>query len=72
MRHTTSLVRRLSDGFNTLYSHNDLKRFSGGNPLFKDLPKEVKEILVNKFSDLLDDDLTTIARYDPLEVPNAL
>ena len=55
-----------------MYSHNDLKRYSGGNPLFKDLPKEVKEILVNKFSDLLAEDLTTIARYDPLEVPNAL
>ena len=72
VRHTSSVVRRLSDGFTSLYSHNDLKRYSGGNPLFKDLPKEVKEILVNKFSDLLAEDLTTIARYDPLEVPNAL
>jgi len=72
VRHTSSVVRRLSDGFTGLYSHNDIKRYSGGNPLFKDLPKEVKDILVNKFSDLLAEDLTTIARYDPLEVPNAL
>ncbi len=28
--------------------------------------------MVNKFSDLLAEDLTTIARYDPLEVPNPL
>jgi hypothetical protein len=72
VRHTNSVVRRLSDGFISLYNHNDLKKYSGGNPLFKDLPREVKEILVNKFSDLLAEDLTTIARYDPLEVPNAL
>jgi hypothetical protein len=72
VRHTSSVVRRLSDGFTSLYNHNDLKKYSGGNPLFKDLPREVKEILVNKFSDLLAEDLTTIARYDPLEVPNAL
>ncbi len=72
VRHTSSVVRRLSDGFTSLYSHNNLKKYSGGNPLFKDLPKEVKDILVNKFSDLLAEDLTTIARYDPLEVPNTL
>ncbi len=70
--YTSSVVRRLSDGFTSLYSHNVLKKYSGGNPLFKDLPREVKEILVNKFSDLLAEDLTTIARYNPLEVPNAL
>ncbi len=72
VRHTSSVVRRLSDRFTGLYNHNDLKKFSGGNLLFKDLPKEVREILVNKFSDLFAEDLTTIARYDPLEVPNAL
>jgi hypothetical protein len=71
VRHTSSVVRRLSDGFTSLYNH-DLKKYSGGNPLFKNLPREVKEILVNKFSDLLAEDLTSIARYDPLEVPNAL
>jgi hypothetical protein len=72
VRHTSSVVRRLSDGFTSLYNHNDLKKFSGGNPLFKNLPKEVREILENKFSDLFAEDLITIARYDPLEVPNAL
>jgi hypothetical protein len=55
-----------------MYSHNDLKPYKGGSPYFKDLPPEVKEILIHKFTDLLADNLTTIARYDPLEVPNTL
>jgi predicted transcriptional regulator len=72
VRHTSSVVRRLSDGFTALYSHNHIKKYKGGNPFFKDLPQEVKNILVNKFSDLLADDLTTIARHDPMEVPDAI
>ena len=55
-----------------MYSNNDLKRYNGGNPYFKDLPKEVKDILINKFSDLLAEDLTTLTKFDPLDVPEAL
>jgi hypothetical protein len=70
--HVTSLVKRISDGFTALYSNNDLKKFEGGSELFKDLPKEVLNILVHKFQDLLQSDFATIARFDTLELPNAL
>jgi hypothetical protein len=70
--HVTSLVKRISDGFTALYSNNDLKKFEGGSELFKDLPKEVLQILVHKFLDLLQSDFATIARFDTLELPNAL
>jgi hypothetical protein len=32
--HVTSLVKRISDGFTTLYSNNDLKKFEGEDPNF--------------------------------------
>ena len=72
VRHTSSVVKRLSDGFTAMYSNNDLKRYDGGSQYFKDLPQEVQEVLINKFQDLLADDLTTIAKFDPLGVPDAL
>jgi len=72
VRHTSSVVKRLADGYTSMYSNNDLKRYNGGNPYFKDLPKEVKDILINKFSDLLAEDLTTLTKFDPLDVPEAL
>ena len=70
--HVTSVVKRLSDGFTAMYSNNDLKKFTGGNPLFADLPPEVTNILLYKFKDLLSEDFSTIMRYDPLTVPDAL
>jgi hypothetical protein len=66
------LVKRISNGFTALYSNNDLKKFEGGSELFKDLPEEVLRVLINKFQDLLQSDFATIARYDTLELPNAL
>jgi hypothetical protein len=69
--HVTSLVKRISDGFTALYSNNDLKKFEGGSEFFKDLPKEVLHILLNKFQDLLQCDFATIMRFYTLELPNA-
>ncbi len=45
----TSLVRRLSDNFVSLYSNNDLKRYDGADPLFSTLPKEISKISANPF-----------------------
>ncbi len=36
------------------------------------MPEEVLRVLINKFQDLLQSDFATIARYDTLELPNAL
>jgi hypothetical protein len=70
--HTTTLIRRLADGFTTLYSNSDLKLYSGSSPLFNMLPPEVSKVLLHDFKDLLSSDLTTITKYDPLNVPNAV
>ncbi len=70
--HVTSLVKRLADGFTALYSNNDLKKFEGGSKFFKDLPKEVLNVLLINFRDLLQSDFTTIMKFDTLALPNAL
>jgi hypothetical protein len=36
------------------------------------LPPEVSKVLLHDFKDLLSSDLTTITKYDPLNVPNAV
>jgi hypothetical protein len=70
--HTTTLVQRIADGFKSLYSNNDLKLFKGGNPFFKSLPKEIKNILLHDFQNLLEPDFNTITKLDPLNVPTAI
>jgi Reverse transcriptase (RNA-dependent DNA polymerase)/RNase H-like domain found in reverse transcriptase/Integrase zinc binding domain len=70
--YTTTLIQRISDGFKALYSNDDLKKYSGGDPLFKNLPKEISNILLHDFCDFLSQDLTTIIKYDPLDLPTGL
>jgi hypothetical protein len=42
VRHTSSVVRRLSDGFTSLYSHNDLKKYSGGTHYLRTYLKRLR------------------------------
>jgi len=67
---TTSIVQRLSDGFTSVYSNSDLKKYDKVSPLFNSLPVEVTKVLLNSFKDLLDADLCTIAAHDPLNIPD--
>ena len=69
---TTTLVKRLADGFTTLYSNDDLKKYHGGSPLFSDLPVEISKVLLHSFTDLLASDLTTITKYDNLDLPKGI
>ena len=69
---TTTLVKRLADGFTTLYSNDDLKKYNGGSPLFSDLPVEISRVLLHSFTDLLASDLTTITKYDNLDLPRGI
>jgi hypothetical protein len=69
---TSSLVMRLSDGFQTVYSNNDLKIFSHTSPLFRTLPVEVSKILLYDFQNLLDHDLCTLAKFDTLHLPSSI
>ena len=69
---STTLVKRIADGYTALYSNADLKKFDPSSPLFSDLPKEIKKALLYKFEDLLDDDLTTIIKHDSLDIPSGI
>ncbi len=42
---------------------------SVNSKLFADLPKKVGEVLLHDFTDLLENDFTTLMKYDPLETP---
>jgi hypothetical protein len=69
---TTTLVKRLADGFVGLYSNSDLKKYEGGNPLFNTLPVEVTKVLLHSFSDLLAADFTKLTKLDPFEIPETI
>jgi len=69
---TTTLVRRLSDGFTTLYSNDDLKKYDKTSPLFSNLPKEITRVLLHSFQDLIDSDLAIITQHDPLTIPQGI
>jgi len=68
----TTLVKRLADGYTTLYSNDDLKRYEAKSPLFASLPAEISKILLHDFKDLIDADLIQITKLDTLEIPQGL
>jgi len=55
-----------------IYSINDIKKYRGGSPLFQNLPDEVKNVLVYKFKDLLQQDFVTLTKYDNFEITSAI
>jgi len=69
---TTTLVKRIADGYMTLYSNDDIKKYEGKSPLFKDLPVEITRILLHDFKDLLESELLEIIRNDTLELPQGI
>jgi hypothetical protein len=70
VKYTTVLVKRISDGFISLYSQDDVKKFDIKSDLFKDIPPKIAKVLLHSFTDLISEDFTTIIKYDPLNVPN--
>jgi hypothetical protein len=70
--HTTVLVRRIADSFTSLYSMDDVKKYDSTSPLFAYVPKEVRNVLLHDFEDLLTDDFCTITKYDPLNPPEGI
>jgi hypothetical protein len=69
---TTTLVKRLADGFMSVYSNDDIKKYSSTSPLFKDLPLQVSKVLLHDFKNLLEDDLCTITKYDSFDLPRGI
>jgi hypothetical protein len=69
---TTCLVKRLADGFVSLYSMDDLKKYQGTDPIFSTLPPEVNKVLLHDFRDLIDTDFKIILQHDPLDLPTGI
>jgi hypothetical protein len=69
--YSTTLVKRLADGLISLYKNVDLKKFDPNDTLYKDLSPIIKNVLRNKFEDLLANDFEDITREDklPLTAP---
>jgi hypothetical protein len=70
--YSTSLLRRISDGFMALYSNDHLKKYSGADPIFATLPAEINKILLNDFQNFLAEDFSTITKFDTMEIPNGI
>jgi hypothetical protein len=70
--YVTTLVKRLSDGFTSLYSNDDIKKYEATSPLFSTIPPEVSKVLLHDFENLLDSDLCTITKYDKFELPGGI
>jgi hypothetical protein len=69
---TTTVVRRLADGFQALYSNGDLKLYKQLSPEFSNLPPEVSKVLLHDFKDFISTDFSTLAKHDSLELPESL
>ena len=69
---TTTVVRRIADGFQALYSNNDLKLYKRFSPEFNNLPVEVSKILMHDFKDFISTDFSVIAEHDNLTLPDSL
>ena len=52
VKHTTLLLQRLADGFQSIYNMNMVKKYSPLSSEFSDLPLEVRDILVHTFDKL--------------------
>lgn len=72
VKYATVLVMRLSDGYTSLYSMDDVKKYDSTSPLFSDLPREVAKVLLHDFTNLLSEDFLTLMKYDKLEIPHAI
>jgi hypothetical protein len=70
--YVTTLVKRLSDGFTSLYSNDDIKKYEATSPLFSTIPPEVSKVLLHDFENLLDSDLCTITKYDRFDLPGGI
>jgi hypothetical protein len=68
----TVLLKRLSDGYTTMYHKDHIKKYDKSSPLFNTLPKEVQKVLLYKFSDLIEADLLKLIVHDSLQVPEGI
>ena len=65
---TTAVVRRLADGYATIYGYGDLKKYNRLDPTFSILPQSVRDILIHKFEDLNQLSYSNLRKYATLEL----
>jgi len=69
---TTTVVKRLADGFTSVYGNADLKLFKKFDPEFNTLPKEVLQVLMHDYENFLTEDFATLASADKLDLPTSI
>ena len=72
VKHTTAVVRRLSDNFEQLYSLNDIKRYEPLNPIFDELPESIRNILTGDVTQITPIQLNKIRNEDPFDFPGGI
>ena len=70
--YTTTVVRRLADGFTTMYSNDDLKKYKRFSSEFMNLPPEVSKILMHDYKEFISTDFSVLAKFDNLEIPSSM
>jgi len=66
-------VERLSDGFQAVFSNNDLKKFEPMGPEFQSLPQEIQKICSKPFSDLSPEDFLKVMEMEDFDsLPTSL
>jgi len=66
-------VERLSDGFQAVFSNNDLKKFEPMGPEFQSLPQEIQKICSKPFSDLSPEDFLKVMEMEDFDsLPSSL
>ena len=46
-----------------------IKKFKNNSKIIKDLPEEIQKVLLGDFKDIIEEDISKIAKIDPLEIP---
>ena len=67
---TTSLVQRLVDGFQTIYSKDMLKKYNPMDAQFSNLPPEVHNILKYNFNDLDQFQFNILRKHSNFDLPS--
>ena len=72
LKPTTALVKRLADGYSTIYSYEDLKKYSRLDPSFSTLPPPVRDVLIHDFQDLNKLHYDQLRQHAVLPLPNSI
>ena len=72
LKPTTALLKRLADGYSTIYSYEDLKKYSRLDPSFSTLPPPVRDVLIHNFQELNKLHYDQLREHALLPLPNSI